>query len=409
MKKYLEKIIAAKEERAKELRDLIKNAATADEVRALGAELDKVNDELNEAKTQFAQLGNDEENGGKEEERGANPMADFKKRGHFENGNPPAADTDPTNTVEYRTAFMNFVCRGVAIPMELRADAATATADGSAAIPTTTVNEIVKEMKAYGEIFNRVRKLNVKGGVKIPIITLKPTASWIDEETPSESKKVQANTAVIFNFYGLECKIAQTLLDNIVSLEIFNAEFVKLAAEALVQAVEVAILNGDGTGKCLGITKDTRVKHNVTLTAEEFADWGAWKQKVFAKIPKAYRNGSFIMAQGTFDGYIDGMTDKNGQPIGRVNYGIADGETYRFGGKEVLTVETDVLADYDSATSGDVVAVFVNLADYGLNSNMEMQIVKWVDHNTNKVYTKAIMVVDGKLIDANGVVLVKKG
>ena len=32
--------------------------------------------------------------------------------------------------------------------------------------------------------------------------------------------------------------------------------------------------------------------------------------------------------KGLFDGYIDGMVDKQGQPIGRVNYGIDGGETY---------------------------------------------------------------------------------
>ena len=55
-----------------------------------------------------------------------------------------------------------------------------------------------------------------------------------------------------------------------------------------------------------------------------------------------HRGGEIYLGDVTkidFDGYIDGMTDKNGQPIGRVNYGIDGGETYRFGGKEVITVE----------------------------------------------------------------------
>lgn len=58
---------------------------------------------------------------------------------------------------------------------------------------------------------------------------------------------------------------------------------------------------------------------------------------------KAYRNGSFVMNQSTFDTGIDGMEDKNGQPIGRTNYGVNGEETYRFMGKNVETVEDDVL------------------------------------------------------------------
>lgn len=124
---------------------------------------------------------------------------------------------------------------------------------------------------------------------------------------------------------------------------------------------------------------------------------------------KAYRNGEFIMAQGTFDGHIDGMTDKNGQPIGRINYGLNGEENYRFMGKTVETVEDECIASWDDASVGDVVAVFVKLSDYGINTNMQMTTVKWVDHDTNEIKNKCIMILDGKLIDPNGVLIIKKG
>ena len=187
--------------------------------------------------------------------------------------------------------------------------------------------------------------------------------------------------------------------------------FVPLAVEAIAQALDVAIINGAGTASPLGIVKDSRVpaENVITLTAADIASWGAWKKKVFAKMKKAYRKGEFIMAQGTFDGYIDGMEDKNGQPIGRVNYGIDGGETYRFGGKIVETVEDDVIVPYETANDGDVIAVFVNLADYVVNSNMQLTTVKWTDHDSNEVKTKVMLIVDGKLADANGVLIIKKG
>jgi HK97 family phage major capsid protein len=125
-------------------------------------------------------------------------------------------------------------------------------------------------------------------------------------------------------------------------------------------------------------------------------------------MPKAYRNGEFVMAQGTFDGYIDGMEDKNGQPIGRVNYGIENGETYRFGGKNVMTVEDDIIAPYDTASAGDVVAVFVDWSKYAMNSNLEFKTVKWEDHDTNEIKNKVILVCDGKLLDPHGVLIIKK-
>ncbi|MPN10742.1 hypothetical protein SDC9_158039 [bioreactor metagenome] len=115
------------------------------------------------------------------------------------------------------------------------------------------------------------------------------------------------------------------------------------------------------------------------------------------------------MGAGTFDGYIDGMVDANGQPIGRTNYGITAGPAYRFGGKEVIEVEEDVIKSYDTAETGDVVAVFADLSNYVVNSNMKMAMYRWLDHDTNQWVDKAILINDGKLLDAAGVIIVKKG
>lgn len=329
------------------------------------------------------------------------------------------AHTDPSETNEYRTAFMNFVCRGTEIPADLRASVApmlnvaatTTTTDAGAVIPTTIAREIIKQMKSYGELYAKIRKLNVQGGIEFPILTLKPTASWIGESKSSDDQKLEAKTKVSFSYYGLECKIAQTLLAAVVTFEEFQQMFTQLAVEAIVAAKEKAIISGTGSGQFLGITKDTRVpaKNVVTLTPDEFTSYSAWKKKVMAKIPKAYRKGEFVMAQGTFDGYIDGMVDANGQPIGRVNYGIDGEENYRFCGKTVDTVEDDVIPSYDDAATGDVVAVFFNPTDYAENSNGSFSTVKWTDHDDNTVKTKVLHICDGKLLDPNGVIIIKKG
>lgn len=115
------------------------------------------------------------------------------------------------------------------------------------------------------------------------------------------------------------------------------------------------------------------------------------------------------MAQSTFDEKIDGMEDKNGQPVGRTNYGVNGEESYRFLGKDVETVEEELLPYYEDAAVGDVFAIYGDLKDYVVNSNLEMQVVKWINHDTNEVKNKVIMIVDGKIADANGFVLIKKG
>lgn len=381
---------------------------------ALGKTLEALRDDINEVETMLAELdepaGEGEAAGadnGAAEGRSLNPVAAMTMR----TSAPvtPAANVDRYDTEEYRNAFMNFVCRGVAIPAEMRAT--TATTDVSAVIPTTLLHEIVKEVKSYGNLFAAVRHLNVQGGVEIPVLSLKPSASWIGESTGSTAQKVQANSKITFSYYGLECKIAQTLLASVTTLEMFQQLFVPLATEAMAKALDIAIIGGTGNGQPTGVTVDTRVPaaNKVTLTPEEFTSWEGWKKKVFGKMAKSYRNGIFYMAQGTFDGYIDGMVDKNGQPIGRVNYGIDGAENYRFGGKVVETVENDVIKAYDDAATGDVVGVFFNPSDYAINSNLELKAVKWIDNDTNEVKTKTVLVCDGKLVDANGVIIIKKG
>ena len=176
----------------------------------------------------------------------------------------------------------------------------------------------------------------------------------------------------------------------------------------MIKAIEIAIFNGTGVGQPLGIIKDTSVKNVITLTAEEFGSWEGW-HKVKAKIKKAYRNGNFIMNQSTFDEKIDGMVDNNGQPVGRTNYGIDGEEKYRFMGKDVETVEDDILPSYEDAKASNVVAVFCSLSDYAVNTNLDMTATKWVDNDNNKIKNKLMMILDGKLIDPNGVVLIKKG
>lgn len=287
-----------------------------------------------------------------------------------------------------------------------REAAVTGTADVGAVIPTTLVREIIQKLESYGNIYAKVTKTNIQGGVAIPILSIKPEAAWVGEKA-SDSQKLSADEKVTFSYYGVECKIAQTLLASVVTIEEFQKLFVPLATEAIMKALEKAIIKGDGTTQPLGILTDTRVKTVVTMAPEDMT-WNGW-HRMKAKIKKSYRKGCFIMAQSTFDEKIDGMEDKNGQPVGRTNYGVNGEETYRFMGKDVETVEEELLPYYEDAAVGDVFAIYGDLKDYVVNSDLEMQVVKWIDHDTNEVKNKVIMIVDGKIADANGFILIKKG
>lgn len=324
-------------------------------------------------------------------------------------GSEPHAPADRFDSAEYRNAFMNYVCRGEQLPEQYRKNqaATTTAADTGAVIPTTTLREIIRNLRERGVIFNSIRHMNIQGGVEIPILDLMPTATWVGEGA-SDEQKLEANTTVSFKYYGLECKIAQSILVSVTTFEEFQGLFVELATEAVITAIEKGVFQGSGVGQMLGVCKDPRVTNAVDLTDAEFASFAAWKKKVFAKIPMKYQTGKFYMSLGTYEGHIDGMVDVNGQPIARANYGLETGPRYRFGGKDVQPVESDVLPDFDTAGTGDVVAVFMDMKNYIFNSNMTMTVVNWVDHDTNKKKTKVLLICDGKAADTNGIILIKK-
>ncbi len=411
-KKKLLEIIAKKNERKITLGKQADTCEDVTQLRAISTELETLNEEIRSLQ-ELADSIPDENH---QEERtaavtGGVPGVVVAGANSQEQRDGIAAPENRFASTEYRQAFMEYVLRGTPIAAEYRDDTFTAVADAAAVIPTTIMTEIIKEMKVRGQIFARCRKTNIPGGVRYPILSLKPTAYRITEAAPSDRQKIQANTYISFGYLGMECKIATGILTSVVTIAAFEAEIVPLIVEAMTTRNEYEVFNGNGTTEMMGILTDTRVAagQKITLSSAEFMEWDTWKKKVFAKVPLAHRNYAIYMGAGTFDGYIDGMVDANGQPIGRTNFGIASDPIYRFGGKEVIEVEEDVIASYDNASTGDVVAVFVDLGDYAINSNMQMAMYRWFDHDTNQWVDKALLINDGKLLDAAGVLIVKKG
>lgn len=425
IKDYLKKVIAAKEARAAELRKLIKQADTADEVRSLGETLQAILDELSDAKEQLDAAEED-----KGEEKEPAPAPDEREQApasaEFRGGNPLAAygqhrvpaqrAGNILDTMEYRNAFAAYVRTGDEsqfAALESRADATLITTDVGKIIPNTIMQEFIKDLKVYGNLYNRVRKLNVKGGVEFPIESLVPTVSWITETTVSDTQKApELKTSVSFGYHICEARIAQSLLSQVVTLDILESEIARLLAEAFVKEFDNIIINGTGSGQPTGILTDTRVAaaHKVAFTAAELADWTKWRTKLFAKIPLAYRGeGVLIMTAATWETYIMTMKDDNNRPLYVETYDPTNGNlTCRFGGREVILVEPDILKDFDTASAGDAWAIYLKPTDYAINSNLQIGFKRWFDDDKNRYVNKGLCIMDGKLLDVNGVFILKK-
>src|SRR5690606_12234398 len=280
--------------------------------------------------------------------------------------------------------------------------------DIGAVIPTTIINRIVEKMEEVGRIWSRVTKTSIQGGVEIPVSTAKPTAVWLAAGQVAEKQKKVVNAKISFSYHKLQVRVAVELVAGTVSLPVFEATVADNIAEAMVKALDAAIISGTGTGQPLGIANHNVPSSRVaTLSPEDFGKYETWPA-VFAKVPRSYRSGvALIVNDADWHKYIVGMTDTTGQPIARVNYGLDGTIEERFLGREVIAVE-ELLPPMDEADGGEVVGIRARLSDYRVNSSMAIAYRRYFDENADEWISKATMIADGKLADPNGVVLIKK-
>lgn len=423
-KKYLQRVIAGKEKRAKELRKQIDESQSADEVRALGETLKTILTELQEAKDELEgseedgeenqeDSNNGEEGSGEQgistNNRNFNPLAAYGTNKNVQNNKRSENILD---SMEYRQAFKEYVQTGK-WHMEKRANEVITSDSIGKIIPNSIMEELIKELKTYGQLYNKVRKLNIQGGVEFPISELVPVVKWIGEEEVSDTQKAPAIKATVsFSYYIAEARISQSLLSSIVSLPVLESEIAKLLAEAFIKEFDNFIINGTGVGQPKGILNDDRIKatNKLKFTDADIADWTQFRKKLFAKIPLAYRGqGVLVMTVGTWESNIMTLRDDNNRPLYTETYDPVTGNlTCRFNGREVILVEPDILKDYDTAAKGEAFMIYFRPQDYAINSNLEIGFTRYFNPDTNKWQNKGLTICDGKLIDVNGVYILQK-
>lgn len=394
IKTYFNNLVASKEARANELREQIKTAGTADEVRSLGKTLDAVLEELNEAKNQLAELDKDDNGNGDptDEGRSANPFKEFRAKGSYvQNAKKSEQDDDKTNSPEYRSAFMDFVMRGTPIPMDVRES--TKTTDALGVIPTVVINKIIEKMDEVGNVLNLVTRTSYAAGVEIPTSATKPVASWVGEGATSEKQK-KATGKITFTYFKLRCEVSVSMEVHTMALSAFEAKLAENVANAMVKAIEAAIINGTGSGQPKGILAETAPAGQDVTAADGFTY--AKLCEAEAAVPAAYETtAKWCMTKKNFMAVV-GMVDSEGHPIARVNYGVAGKPERTILGREVVITEN---APTDKAFIFD-------FADYILNTVYDLGVQHKQDWDTEDMLTKAVMSVDGKAANKDSLVIV---
>lgn len=463
MKEFLKKLIERKKKELKEKEERMKASQDIEEVRSLGDTLIALRDEITEAEEQLKEVEKNEQNNGNDDgegngegegegennrsnnnganegrsANGFNPNALFNVVGTAQMNQRGQAsnDEDVLSSMEYRTAFKHYAQTGERsarlneILTQYRSENRAAGEVKSDAlgvlIPHTVLQELIQKIeKSYGQFSSRVRMLNVQGGVEIPISEFEATFTWggtdgNDKEhgVSEEQDAGGVKGSVVFSYHIGEVRISQSLLQSILSVEVFEKELVKALLTAYLKARDVAVLKGTGDGQPTGILTDVAgglqripADNIIEFTEEEIADWTAWEKKLFANIPIGMEgaNPEFAMAKQTYVGNLCTLKDTNGQPINKAGFDVSD-KQYKFNEYPVLRTEQDLFKAFDLCTNGEYFGIFwVPEKAYGINSNMTFGYKRYFDEDKNKWITKGLVILDGKPLNTNYIYLLKK-
>lgn len=272
--------------------------------------------------------------------------------------------------------------------------------DGGYLVPEEYDSRLIKGLEEEN-IFRRLG--TTSGERKINIAGSKPAAAWIDEGealTFGDAKFDKINLDA--HKLHVAVKVTEELLyDNAFGLENY---LIRQFSRALANAEEEAFLNGDGTGKPLGIFAEegggeigVTAASATEITADEIINL------VYA-LKRPYRKkAKFIMNDATIAAFRK-LKDENGQYLWQPS--LQAGEPDRLFGYEVMTS-----AYVPTIAAGKPVIVFgdfsyYNIGDRGVRSFVEL---KELFAGNGMVGFVAKERVDGKLVLAEAVQVLKMG
>lgn len=376
MNDFLEKLINGYEAEQKDLLERSEASSDADEVRSIGEKLDDIAKKIEEARGQMI-------------------TDEIPNNVEVENMEMITRTNAVDKDMEYREAFKELCLKGTPIPAELRTSSTTTNA--AAVIPSIVAERIVDGINAYGNILPLVEKTSYKGGVTVAVAS-GIAADWVNEGAGSTVKAI-TTTPVTFAYNKLRVELSMTMEVATMSVSTFEKLFVDKVVAAMVEAIEQAIIIGDGSGKPKGILAETTTNKievvRAAITYKTLCDAEALLDAKYEGSAK------WCMSKKTFMSFI-GMTDTNGQPIARVNYGIGGKpERYLLGREVVICNHVPTLA---SATANNFAFIF-DFKGYMLNTIYDLGIQKKTDWDTEDERVKAVMSVDGKVIDKGSLVI----
>jgi len=324
---------------------------------------------------------------GKEEKTMFNPITANLEKG--------STGTDTHNTPEYRSAFYKrLLGRELtdgesrafeAAQAEKRADAFNTLSNSAAVIPTTTLNEVVKQARGVNGLYNEIRLFSVPNNLSVPVGTPADAAAWHTEGAAVDRTNV---TTAAVTFTGrelikvLSLSAAVRRMDTAAFEHYLTDELKSCIADAIGAAIVSGTGSGQPTGILSGVTWDSKNRiQTASLTADSLLS-------LVSLLPAGYAAGAkFAMSTATLFGSVYPLKDGDGR------YFFTD--TGSGGSRRLFGFE--IVPD-DNIPAGTV--LFGNFRYYGVNipQGVAIEVSRESGFTSGLINYRALCIADGKPI-----------
>ena len=253
-----------------------------------------------------------------------------RELGNQAQGQQQPQEEDVISTPEYRSGFFKTLLgqkltereqAAFRAGVERRSDAFSAATDVAAAIPTTTLNEIIRKARTIGGLLGEARAFNMPTKIAIPIGTPATKAQWHVEGAAVDTEKVNVNTSVTFDGYEILKIFSISAKAKRMTISAFESYLTDELSACVMETIADALINGTGSGQGTGLetgvtwTKTGATKNHVEVAANASIAYADVVEAV-ALLKRGYSQGAkWAMNNATLYRVFYGMTDTNKRPI----------------------------------------------------------------------------------------------
>lgn len=308
------------------------------------------------------------------------------------------ADDDVAATPEYRSAFYKTLLgqklsdneqAAYNAVVEKRADAYDTSTDVALAIPTNTLNQVIKKARTMGGLLAEARAFAMPTKISIPVGTPSTKAAWHTEGAAVATEKVTLS-AVTFDGYEIIKIFSISAKAKRMTISAFESYLTDELTACVMETIADSLINGTGTNQGTGLETGitwTDGTNAVKIAASKSVGYSDVVATV-AKLPRGYSQGAkWAMNNATLYNVFYGMMDANGRPIF-----IADPKNESVG--KILGF--DIVIDDNIADNTAYLGNFAKYLGYNMPQGIAIEVSRESSFKSGLIDYRAMAIADTK-------------